>query len=118
MTLEENIRQRDLELQKKQADENAANNAQLIAIALFIPVFFLIVLLLARIKVRARVIEFLAVVNLLLLFEFITDVVFPYISAWTHDSPVWEMLILVSIAALLEPFNYRIERWIKGKLIR
>jgi tetratricopeptide (TPR) repeat protein len=117
MTLEENMRQRDLAMQKKRAEENAANNIQLIAIALFIPVFFLIVVFLARIKVKARVIEFLAVVNLLLLFEFITDVAFPYISDWTHDSPAWEMLILVLIAALLEPLNYRIEHWVKVKLL-
>jgi tetratricopeptide (TPR) repeat protein len=118
MTLQENIRQRNLELQKQQAKENAVKNIQLIAIALFIPVFFLIVVFLARVHVKARVIEFLAVVNLLLLFEFITDIAFPYISDWTHDSPAWEMLILVLIAALLEPINYRIERWVKVKLAR
>ena len=118
MTLQENFRQRDLEFQKLQAKETAAKNIQLIAIALFIPIFFLVVVFLARVRVKARVIEFLAVVNLLLLFEFITDVAFPYISDWTHDSPAWEMLILVLIAALLEPINYRVERWVKVKLVR
>jgi hypothetical protein len=118
MTLQENLRQQDLAAQKKQAEENSAKNIQLIAIAFFIPIFSLIVIFLARIKVKPRVIEFLAVVNLLLLFEFITDVAFPYISDWTHDSPAWEMLILVLIAALLEPLNYRVERWIKVRLVR
>jgi hypothetical protein len=118
MTFEENIRQQDLALQKKQAEDNAVKNRQLILIALFIPVLFLIVVFLARIKVKARVVEFLAVVNLLLFFEFITDVTFPYISDWTHDSPAWEMLILVLIAAGIEPLNYRIERWVKVKLTR
>jgi tetratricopeptide (TPR) repeat protein len=118
MTWQENIRQQDLAAQKKQAEENAVYNMQLIAIAFFIPIFFLFVIFLARIRVKVRVIEFLAVVNLLLLFEFITDVAFPYISEWTHENPIWEMLILVLIAALLEPLNYRIERWIKVKLVR
>jgi tetratricopeptide (TPR) repeat protein len=118
MTFEENIRQQDLTLQKKQAEDNAVKNRQLILIALFIPIFFLIVVFLARIKVKPRVVEFLAIVNLLLFFEFITDVTFPYISDWTHDSPAWEMLILVLIAAGIEPLNYRIERWVKVKLTR
>jgi hypothetical protein len=43
---------------------------------------------------------------------------FPYISDWTHDSPAWEKLILVLIAAGIEPLNYRIERWVKEKLTR
>jgi tetratricopeptide (TPR) repeat protein len=116
MTFQENIRQRDIELQKQQARDREVKNIQFIAIALFIPVFGLIVLFLARIRVKARVIEFMAVVNLLLVFEFVTDVAFPYISDWTNDSPVWEMLILVLIAALLEPVNHRIEDWVKVKL--
>ena len=118
MTFEENIRQQDLALQRKQAEDNAVKNRQLLLIALFIPIFFLVVVFLARIKVKPRVVEFLAIVNLLLFFEFITDVTFPYISDWTHDSPAWEMLILVLIAAGIEPLNYRIERWVKVKLTR
>jgi hypothetical protein len=99
-------------------EEKAIKTLQLIAIGIFIPIFFLFVVFLARIHVRTRWIEFLAVLNLLFLFEFITDVAFPYISDWTNDSPAWEMLILVLIAALLEPLNHRVERWVKQKLVR
>jgi hypothetical protein len=92
-------------------------NLQLIAIAIFIPVFFLFVLFLGRIKVKARLVEFLAIVDLLLFFEFITDLVFPYISDWTNDRPIGEMLILVLIAAVLEPLNFGIENWVKKHLV-
>jgi tetratricopeptide (TPR) repeat protein len=118
MTLEENIRQQDIVQEKKQAKETAVKNLQLIAIGIFIVMFSLIVVFLARIKVRSRLIEFLAVLNLLLFFEFITDLAFPYISNWTNDSPAWEMLILVLIAGLLEPLNHRVEGWIKEKVAR
>jgi hypothetical protein len=67
--------------------------------------------------VKARLVEFLAIIDLLLLFEFITDLVFPYISNWTNDRPIGEMLILVLIAAALEPLNFGFENWVKKHLV-
>jgi tetratricopeptide (TPR) repeat protein len=96
--------------------KDAERTTQLTGIAVFIPIFFLFVLFLSRIKVKARLVAFLAVMGLLLSFEFITDLIFPYISNWTNDSPLWETFILVVIAALIEPINYRLERWVKTKL--
>jgi hypothetical protein len=55
--------------------------------------------------------------GLLLSYEFITDLIFPFISGWTNDSPLWETFILVVIATLIEPVNYRLERWVKTKLV-
>ncbi len=103
--------------QKRKAEEDAERNLQLTAIAVFIPIFFILVLFLGRIKVKARFVEFLAIIGLLMLFEFITDLIFPYISDLTNDKPVWEMLILVAIAALLEPLNFKFERWVKVHLV-
>ncbi len=117
LTAEETMRQSELADQKIKSEEDTKRTLQYIAIGVFIPFFFLIVVFLSRIKVRARVVEFLAIIGLLLLFEFITDLIFPYISDWTNDSPLWEMLILLLIAALLEPVNYRLEHWIKGHLV-
>ena len=92
-------------------------NLQLIAIGIFIPVFFLFVLFLARIKVRARVVEFLGILSLLLFFEFITDLIYPYVSQLTNENPIWEMLFLVILAGMLEPLNFRLEHWVKGHLV-
>jgi tetratricopeptide (TPR) repeat protein len=118
LTFDEMTRQRNIEDKQKQDQESAIRTRQLIVIAFFIPIFFLFVLLMGRIKVKARVVEFLAIINLLLFFEFITDLVFPYISDWTNDRPVGEMLILVGIAALLEPLNHVFERWVKQHLVK
>ncbi len=117
LTFDENNRQQELQDEKKKDHEASVRNLQLIAIAIFIPVFFLFVLFLGRIKVKARLVEFLAIVDLLLFFEFITDLVFPYISNWTNDRPIGEMLILVLIAAALEPLNFGFEKWVKKHLV-
>ena len=53
-----------------------------------------------------------------MLFEFVTELVFPWISDWTNDSPIWEMLALVIIAILLEPLNFRLEKWVKSLMVR
>jgi hypothetical protein len=116
LTMEESLRQQEIAGKKQKADEDAKRSLQLTAVAVFIPVFFLIILFLSRIKVKPRVVEFLAIFDLLLFFEFITDLVFPYIDNWTNDSPLWELAILVVIAALLEPLNYRFENWVKTHL--
>jgi hypothetical protein len=117
LTFDENNRQQELQDEKKKEHEASVRSLQLIAIAIFIPMFFLFVLFLGRIKVKARLVEFLAIVDLLLFFEFITDLVFPYISDWTNDRPIGEMLILVLIAAALEPLNFFIENWVKKHLV-
>jgi hypothetical protein len=116
MTFQENIRQQEIAEQKRKDAEESKRNVQRGGIAVFIPIFFLFVLLLSRTKVKSRTVEFLAIVGLLLLFEFITDLLYPYISNWTNESPVWETLIFVIIAACLEPLSYRLEHWIKSKL--
>jgi tetratricopeptide (TPR) repeat protein len=118
LSFNETVRQQDLMEQKKLAEESRVNNLQLLAIGVFIPIFFLVILFLGRIKVKPRLVEFLGVLGLLLFFEFITDLAFPFISKLTNDRPLGEMLILVAIAASLEPLNYKMENWIKMHLVR
>jgi tetratricopeptide (TPR) repeat protein len=116
MTFAENNRQEELAAQKKKEEGTKTKNLQLIAIAMFIPIFFLLVVFLYRIKVKPRIIEFLAIMNLLLVFEFVTDLTFPMISDWSNESPLWEMLVLVLLASILEPLNFKVESWLKRKL--
>jgi tetratricopeptide (TPR) repeat protein len=117
LTTEEAMRQQDMTTQKTKAEEDRVRGLQLLAIGVFIPIFFVGVLLLSRTKVRARVVEFLGIVSLLLLFEFITDLIYPYISLLANENPIWEMLVLVILAALLEPLNFKLEHWVKGHLV-
>jgi hypothetical protein len=117
MNFNETMRQQEITTQKKAAEESHVRNLQLLAIGVFIPIFFIGVLLLSRTRVRARVVEFLGILSLLLFFEFITDLIYPYVSQLTNENPIWEMLFLVILAALLEPLNFRLEHWVKGHLV-
>ncbi len=117
MTFEENIRQQEIADQKKEAEEKRIRNLQLLAIGVFIPIFFLGVLALGRTKVRPRIVEFLGILSLLLFFEFITDLIYPYVSNLTNENPIWEMAVLVILAAVLEPLNFKMEHWVKGHLV-
>lgn len=116
LSFDEKIRQQEIAAQEKIAEENHIRNLQLLAIGIFIPVFFMGVLLLSRTKVKPRVVEFLGIFSLLLFFEFITDLIYPYVSQLTNENPIWEMLFLVILAALLEPLNFKLEHWVKGHL--
>jgi tetratricopeptide (TPR) repeat protein len=114
---EETLRQKEVAAEKKAAQEKHVRNLQLLAIGVFIPVFFIGVLLLSRTKVKPRVVEFLGILSLLLFFEFITDLIYPWVSQLTNENPIWEMSCLVILAALLEPLNFRLEHWVKGHLV-
>ena len=112
----EQLRQMDIAEQKRKDADARKRNLQLAGIAIFIPTFFFFVLLLGRRKVKSRTIEFLGVLSLLFVFEFIVLLTHPYIAHWTHESQIWMLLILVAIGVFLVPLHHRLEKWMKGKL--
>lgn len=102
---------------KKQADFVHSQNLQLLGIAIFIPVFLIIVLLLSRTKTHRRVIEFMSVLALLFVFEFITLLIHPLVGRITDHTPVLELLILVALAAVLVPLHHNLTHWLRHKLV-
>jgi tetratricopeptide (TPR) repeat protein len=116
LTFNEQLRQMDIAEQKKKVAEVRRRNLELMSIAIFIPSFFFFVLLLGRKKVRSRTVEFLGVLSLLFVFEFIVLFTHPYIAQWTHESQIWMLLILVAIALFLVPLHHKLEKWMKEKL--
>jgi len=116
LTFNEELRQSKIAKQKSEEIAARKRNLELAGIAIFIPLFLLAVLLLGRRKVKSRTIEFLGILGLLFLFEFIVLFTHPYIGHWTHESPIWMLLILVAVAAILIPLHHRSETWIKKKL--
>jgi hypothetical protein len=67
--------------------------------------------------VNEKWIEFLGVLGLLIVFEFTNLLIHPYISEATNDSPIFMLIILVIVAALLIPLHHRLEIWIKEKMV-
>ncbi|MGZ3955256.1 MAG: tetratricopeptide repeat protein [Flavisolibacter sp.] len=111
---------KDIDEQSKinEAKEKRKHNIQYAVIGLGIIIFTSIFLLLSRsIIVNEKWIEFLGVLGLLVVFEFINLLIHPYVSAATNDSPIFMLVILVVVAALLIPLHHRLERWIKEKMV-
>jgi len=116
VTIKEQQHQQELAEQKRIEQEETKQNLQLIAIATFIPLFLFVVLLLSRTRISRRLIDFLGVLSLLLLFEFVTLLIHPWISKITHHTPVLELLILVCIAAVIVQAHHNLSHWLKQKL--
>ena len=114
----EQLRQLEIEENKRIAQRERTQQLQLLFIGIFIPGFFMITLLLSRIKIHLRVVKVLGVLSLLILFEYLTLLLHPYVAEITHHTPVLEMFIFVSIAAILIPAHHRIEGWLIRKLIK
>ena len=108
----EQLRQLEIEESKRLAQKERVQQLQLLFIGIFIPGFFLVTLLLSRIKIPIRVIKVLGILSLLILFEYLTLLLHPYVATLTHHTPVYEMFIFVSIAAILIPAHHRIEHWL------
>jgi amino acid transporter len=64
-----------------------------------------------------RVIKFLGVLALLIVFEFLNLLLHPYIGKLTHHSPVMMLGIMVCIAALLIPLHHKLEHWITDNMV-
>ena len=105
----EQVRQLEIAENLAIAKKERKQQLQLLFIAIFIPGFFIVTLLLSRIKLHVRLIKILGVLSLLILFEYLTLLLHPYVAEITHHTPVYEMLIFVSIAALLIPTHHRVE---------
>ncbi|MBK8140543.1 MAG: hypothetical protein IPK57_05760 [Chitinophagaceae bacterium] len=55
--------------------------------------------------------------SLLLVFEFLTLLLHPFLERITHHSTVLMLLALVCIAALLVPLHHKLEKWATHKLM-
>lgn len=109
LSSDEQLRQLEIAESLKLAKKERKQQLQLLFIAIFIPGFFLLTLLLSRIKLHTRIVKILGVLSLLILFEYLTLLLHPYVLELTHHTPVFEMLIFVSIAAILIPAHHRVE---------
>lgn len=113
----EHFRQMELEEKTRLAKKQRIQQLQMLLIAIFIPGFFLITLLLSRVNVHIKLIRLLGVLSLLFLFEYLTLLLHPTVARLTHHTPIFEILIFVGMAAILIPLHHRLEHWLIHKLI-
>lgn len=112
----EHIRQIEMAQARQRAEQERKQQLQLLFIGIFIPAFFLLTLLLSRIKIPVPLIKFMGIISLLIFFEYLTLLLHPYVAELTHHTPFYEMLIFVSIAAFLIPAHHKVEHWFINKL--
>jgi tetratricopeptide (TPR) repeat protein len=118
LTIDEQLREAAIAEAKHKEKTERRHNLQLMGIAAFISLFFGVILLLSRKKSKPRSIEFMGLLGLLLLFEFISLLIHPYIAEHTNHSPIYMLLILVAIAALLVPTHHKLQKFVINKLAR
>jgi hypothetical protein len=118
LSINEQIRQLQIAEDKRLAAKERSQQLQMLAIALFIPGFFILTLLLSRVRIPIRVIKVLGVLSLLIFFEFLTLLLHPTVKEITHHTPVLEMLIFVAIASILIPLHHKVEHWLIEKLLQ
>jgi hypothetical protein len=117
LSFNEAARQQEIADDKRREADERIVNLQLIGIAIFIPFFFLVMLLLSKSRTHRKVIEFMSVLSLLLVFEFITLLIHPLVQLISNHLPVIELLILVILAAILVPLHHSLTHWLREKLV-
>lgn len=115
---DEQLRQAEMAELKIREKETRAQQLQLLVIAICIPFLFLLTLFISRIKIHTAIIKFMGIISLLFVFEFLTLLLHPLVAEFTHHVPVWELLILVSIAAGIIPLHHRLEYLLIAKIMK
>jgi len=112
------LNQQEIEKAKLEDKESRNHNLQLAITAIAILTAIILFLLLSRsILVSHKVVEFLSVLVLLVVFEFINLLIHPFLERITHHSPVLMLLGLVAIASLIIPLHHKLEHYTTQKLV-
>src|SRR5664280_1836586 len=102
MTFEDDLHQQELISEKTKVEEQRKQNIQYALIALGIITFIILFLILSRSFITStKLIEFLSVLALLIVFEFLNLLLHPFLEGVTNHTPVLMLLALVCVAAFL-----------------
>jgi len=118
LAFSEELRLLEEESKKAAEEETRRHNIQYALLAMGIITFIILFLVLSHsFTINERLIRFLIVIALLIVFEFLNLLLHPFLERITHHNPVLMLLALVCIAALLVPLHHRLEKWAVRKLV-
>ena len=106
LSINEKFRQQEIAEAKENAVKERKNNLQNLAFIILAIPFFGILFNIIRRKTHTRTLESMGLLGLLLVFEFLTIFLRPYIARITNDTPIYSLLINVLIALLMLPVYY------------
>jgi tetratricopeptide (TPR) repeat protein len=116
--LKRQIAEKERSEQQTRIEEERKHNLQYAAIALILVSFVIFFFILSHsIIANQRLIRFLGILALLIVFEFLNLLLHPYIATVTHHSPVLMLGVMVCLAALLIPLHHKLEHWITHKMV-
>jgi len=114
----EQLRQQELASEKAMSEVERKQNIQYALIAIGLLNLIILFLFLSRSFItNTKLISFLGVIALLLVFEFLNLLLHPFLERITHHSPILMLLALVCIAAVLVPLHHKLEKWTTVKLV-
>ena len=106
------------EVAQQKLSEERNNTIQYSAIALGVVALLIGFLVLSHsVLANQRLIRFLGIISLLIVFEFLNLLLHPWLGSVTHHSPVLMLLAMVCLAALLIPLHHKLEHWITHKMV-
>ena len=118
MAVEEEARIAESKMKEEKQEELHKKNLEYTFIALGILSFLMLFILFSRKHItNTKVIQFLSVVSLLIVFEFLNLLIHPVLEKITHHSPLLMLLSLVALASIIIPFHHKLEHWAVNKLI-
>jgi hypothetical protein len=118
MQLNERLREIEETENQERLKETSKQNLQYIIIAIGILSLLTLFLMLSRSFItNTKTIEFLGIITLIIVFEFLNLLLHPFLERITGHSPILILLALVCIAALLIPLHHKVEKWAIHKLI-
>lgn len=116
-TFQEIIRQEHLREAQEQQEIQRSQNIQYIAITVFILTMIMLGVVLYKRKVNPNILEWLGVVSLLLLFEFLNIILEPSITKFANRSPIITLACLVVLASIVSPIHHfaetSLKKWVK-----
>ena len=118
LSFENELRLQNLRAENKRSADQRKQNIQYALLAISVITFIVVSLLLSRRMITSeKVIRFLGVLALLIVFEFLNLLLHPFLERITGHRPAFMLLALVCIAALLVPLHHRLEKTIIKKLV-
>lgn len=112
------VREQKIANAKRIAEEQRKHNIQYALIAVGILIFIVLFLLISHtIIATTKMIRFVGVITLLIVFEFFNLLLHPLLEKITDHSTLLMLMGMVCIASLLVPMHHKIEKWATNTLI-
>lgn len=114
----EKFRQMEIAEIQKKGKEERKRNLQYAAIAFMLVSFLILFFVFSHsVIAKPKLIRFLGVLSLLIVFEFLNLFIHPYLDKVTDHSIPMMLGIMVCVAALLIPLHHKLEHWITHQLV-